>query len=362
VRADSLASDTHSLSPVPLDTPAPSRAPEAAAIPTASPAPTPPHSAAPQATALAAVSPAIAQEAAGGMTAGSGFALGALAGAALAAAVAAVLGARLKKRAHAGSHARGAGALPEGLEIGNARNIGRRGNQEDAFAISDLNDARLVCGSGVLAVVADGMGGLADGELVSGAAAGAMMREYPLLPEGWMPQQKLLYLVGRANDAANEITGGVAGRGGATLAAALLRGGRLWFASVGDSRICLARGGALMTLTRPHAYETELDRRAACGQITFEASIADGQRGALTSYVGMGALAAVDYSPRGVQLLKGDWVLLMTDGVFNALGDEEIAEQLYGDAQAATERIECRVIAKGLPQQDNLTVVALRIC
>jgi len=75
----------------------------------------------------------------------------------------------------------------------------------------------------------------------------------------------------------------------------------------------------------------------------------------------MGELEALDYSARGLQLLSGDWVLLMTDGVFNTLDDDEIAALLYGEAQSAAERIESRVIARGLPQQDNLTAVVLRI-
>lgn len=253
------------------------------------------------------------------------------------------------------------GMLPQGLEIGNAHNIGKRSNQEDSFGISDLNHQRLVRDSGVLAVVADGMGGLADGELVSAASVGTILREFPMISNDWMPQQKLLYLVQRANDAANEITGGVPNHGGSTLLAALVRDGKLWFASVGDSRICLCRNGSLITLTRPHVYAVDLDMRAARGEMSFEAALAEGQRSALTSYMGMGELEALDYNPRGMQLLAGDWVLLMTDGVFNALDEEEIASALFGNAQHAAERIESRVIAKGLPQQDNLTLVALRI-
>jgi serine/threonine protein phosphatase PrpC len=205
------------------------------------------------------------------------------------------------------------------------------------------------------------MGGLNDGELVSAAAVGAMIREFPLTSSNWMPQQKLLYLAERANDAANLVTGGASNHGGSTLLSVLVRDGKLWFVSVGDSRICLVRGGSLITLTRPHAYETDLDRRAASGVISFEAALADGQRGALTSYIGMGELEALDYNPRGLQLLSGDWVILMTDGVFNALDEEEIASALFGEAQCAAERIESRVIAKCLPQQDNMTLVALRI-
>lgn len=369
--ANPVRSETIAISPQPLITPSPSSEMQQTPTPsgTASQSPVPTPSAAqlaqtplPTATVSAYPEPLPTAEAVSGGAGPSGFLFGVLAGAALAAAIAIFVGARLKKKTRdKKAVARTSAILPEGFEVGNAHHIGCRGNQEDAFAISDLHNERLVSESGVLALVSDGMGGLADGELVSGAAASTAIREFPILPDCWTPPQRLLYLVERANDAANEVTGGGGNHGGATFVAALMRQGWLWFASVGDSRICLVRGGALLTLNRMHTYEVDLDQRAAGGEISFEAALADGQRGALTSYVGMGALEAVDYSPRGIQLLAGDWVLLMTDGVFNTLGDEEIASLLQGGAQSAAERIQQRVLAKGHPQQDNMTVVALHI-
>lgn len=358
------------ISPQPLITPSPASDEQQTPLPSQSASQSPAASAEttqqqetplPSASALVSPSPLPAEELTSGSAVPSAFLYGALAGAALVSAVAIFISARVKQHARKKKSARSVSYLPEGFEVGNARHIGCRGNQEDAFAISDLHNERLVSESGMLALVSDGMGGLADGELVSGAAVSTAIREFPILPDSWTPPQRLLYLVERANDAANEVTGGVSNHGGATFVAALMRQGWLWFASVGDSKICLVRGGALITLNRPHTYESDLDKRAAGGEISFEAALADGQRSALTSYVGMGSLDAVDYSPRGIQLLAGDWVLLMTDGVFNTLGDEEIAALLQGSAQSATERIQQRVLAKGHPQQDNLTVIALRI-
>lgn len=338
-------------------TPTATTTPNQTATPTATIASTP----AQQTTATIAPSPALPlQPTAGGISL-TGVTIGLLFGVALTAMLFSAMAARKKKNKPERSAPRPTGAFVEGLEIGNAQNIGKRSNQEDAFATSDINNQRLVSESGILTVVADGMGGLADGELVSSAAVAAVYREFPMLSNDWMPQQKLLYLVQRANDAANGVTGGSRNQGGSTLVMTLVRDGKLWFASVGDSRICLVRDGSLITLTRPHVYETDLDKRAACGSISFEAALADGQRCALTSYVGMGELEQIDYHPRGIQLLSGDWVLLMTDGVFNTLDEEEIASALFGDAQNAAERIESRVIAKGLPRQDNMTIIALRM-
>ena len=254
-----------------------------------------------------------------------------------------------------------AAVKPSGLEVGNAHNVGRRGNQEDSFAISDLTDTKLLRSTGILAVVADGMGGLADGEVVSAGVTSSVMREFPNLPASLTPPQKLHYLVEKASDAGNAVTGGVKNHGGSTMVAALVADGNLYFASVGDSRICLVRGGGLITLTRAHVYETDLDRKAAGREISFEAASADSQRRALTSYIGMGELEHVDCSQQPVTLMAGDWIVLMTDGVFNELTNEEIAHALRGTAPEAAERIERLVLAKGDPHQDNLTAVLLRV-
>lgn len=249
----------------------------------------------------------------------------------------------------------------KGIEVGNAHHIGRRGNQEDSFAISDLTNEKLCRTNGVLAVVADGMGGLADGEVVSAGVTSSVMREFPLLSASWTPLQKLHYLVGKANDAGNAVTGGVKNHGGSTMIAALVASGQLWFASVGDSRIYLLRGGSMIPLTRAHIYETDLYRKAAEYGTSFEAAASDSQRSALTSYIGMGELEHVDCSQQPLTLVPGDWIALMTDGVFNELTSEEIARALSGNAPEAAERIEKMVLAKGDPHQDNFTAVLLRV-
>ena len=249
----------------------------------------------------------------------------------------------------------------KGIEVGNAHHIGRRGNQEDSFAISDLTNDKLCRTNGVLAVVADGMGGLADGEVVSAGVTSSVMREFPLLSSSWTPVQKLHYLVGKANDAGNAVTGGIRNHGGSTMIAALITSGELWFSSVGDSRVYLSRGGSIIPLTRAHIYETDLYRKAAGYGTSFEAAAVDSQRSALTSYIGMGELEHVDCSQHPLALLPGDWVILMTDGVFNELTNDEIAHALHGNAPDAAERIERMVLAKGDPHQDNFTAVLLHV-
>jgi serine/threonine protein phosphatase PrpC len=61
-----------------------------------------------------------------------------------------------------------------------------------------------------------------------------------------------------------------------------------------------------------------------------------------------------------MRLLPGDYVLLMSDGVFNAVSDIEIMEALSDDLQASVKKIEKAVLDKRDPGQDNFTALLLR--
>jgi serine/threonine protein phosphatase PrpC len=130
---------------------------------------------------------------------------------------------------------------------------------------------------------------------------------------------------------------------------------------VGDSRIYLVRNGAIVQLNREHTYAEELDKMAAMGMMSWEEAASDPKRPALTSYLGMGKLEQVDSSARPMELLSGDRVLLMSDGVFNALADEEILAAIKPEPQASPARIQEMVLEKGYPGQDNLTVIVFQV-
>ena len=251
-------------------------------------------------------------------------------------------------------------ARPLELTIGNAHKVGRRENQQDAFGVSDVFDERQCQQRGVLAVVADGMGGLKRGEEISAAATAAMLHGFAEAPQGLLPSQTLLHLVNKANQDACMRINTPEEKCGTTLIAALIRGDRLFHISVGDSRIYLYRAGRLIQLTRPHVYGAELDEKAASGQLTFEEASQDAQRRGLTSYIGMGTLEKVDYNQSPIFLMSGDRVLLMTDGVFGTLSNDEITAAVLPDPQETAEAIERAIEEKNDPYQDNYTVIVLQ--
>ena len=238
------------------------------------------------------------------------------------------------------------------VQAGKLHFRGDRESQQDCMALSPLE---MYPAQGVLAVVADGMGGLSDGDQVSQAAVTAMM-------EGFLNARETdpLALTIRANQAVNTLLGPTRlGSSGTTLVAGIAQGGMFRYVSVGDSRICLFRRGSLIQLNREHIYRNELATRAVNGMGTLWDANSHPKAGGLTSYLGMGELKYVDIPAEPLRLEREDKIILMSDGVYNALTKAELESALVQPAQSAADTIARMIQAKAYRNQDNYTALIL---
>lgn len=247
-----------------------------------------------------------------------------------------------------------------GAPCGCLRNLGSRPDQQDSYAVSDLTDSRLCAERGVLLTLADGMGGLENGAEVSRLLVDAMQEAFVNRPLDAAPAPWLLELLGEANRKVNALLEGKE-PSGSTLVAALIKDHQLYHLSVGDSRLCLVRGGGLITLNREQSYGQKLDLMLLKEILPPHIIAAHPQRRALTSYVGMGDLEGVDRCTTPITLLSGDMVLLMSDGVFGTLSEQEICSALTDDAEISAIRLERMVLERRKPRQDNFTAVIYRV-
>jgi serine/threonine protein phosphatase PrpC len=202
------------------------------------------------------------------------------------------------------------------------------------------------------------MGGMADGGEASAIVVRTMLQYFNEVPSSGKPELDLLNMLCAANENVNRFISG-RNKGGSTLVAVIIHDGKMYWAAVGDSRICLIRNGAILQVNREHTYAVDLDKMAAMGEKTWEEAANDPRRSALTSYLGMGELKHVDRNLRPVQLISGDRILLMSDGVFDLLADAEILAAMPFEPQASAVKLQETVLAKNNPNQDNLTAVIL---
>ena len=288
---------------------------------------------------------------AGGISSGGWAGLGLLAGL-LAAGCAAAVSARLRRRKPRPAQT-AEGPWAGGVTVEKLHEQGARSGQQDCFFVSPAEES-----VGLLAVVADGMGGLSDGDKVSQAAVSAMAQGF--YHAKGAPQQVLLQLAEQANLAVNRLLGEEgACRSGSTLTAGLVRDGAFHYLSIGDSRIALYRNGVLYQLNREHVYRNELYVSYVNGSETLEGAAGHPKGAGLTSFLGMGELKYIDLPAQPVAVQPGDRFLLMSDGVYNALSPREMEDALSRGPGQAAQALDSAIKAKGYQNQDNYTAVIL---
>lgn len=249
---------------------------------------------------------------------------------------------------------------PVVAQVGNLHNIGQRAYQQDAFGVSPLLDEKMRFQSrGVLAVLADGMGGMTNSGELSQAAVLEALRSFPQAPGGTGET-----LASVAHSVLDMVQKRFAGSGsGSTLVLANIRDGKLDFLTIGDSRIALLRDGALLTLNREHNYAATLRHQAALGLIPWREVAENPRRRALTSYLGLADDPAMDFPAEPIPLNSGDKIVLMSDGVFGTLEDETLTRVLFRSQNVveAAHKLEDAVLMARKANQDNFTAVIIEI-
>src|SRR5208283_2392160 len=247
------------------------------------------------------------------------------------------------------------------IRPGNAQHIGSRDEQQDSFAFSHIEDDALVRSAGVLAIVADGMGGLAMGKESSDCTVRTILSVHETAQIETSPADILQKAVESANIdvLAMARDAGVAGDAGSTLVAVIVKDSNLYWTSVGDSRIYLYRAGELLQLTTDQNYATELLHYVADGIMSMEEARSHPDRAALTNFIGNQEIKPADSSRHAFPISDGDWIILCSDGLFGTLSDDEIRNELYGNPHDSCERLIQKVASHNKPYQDNTSAVIL---
>ena len=166
-------------------------------------------------------------------------------------------------------------------------------------------------------------------------------------------------MVQNATIAVNRLLSPNFGSGGTTLLIGYAREGKFYCASVGDSRICLVREGKLIHLNRPHVLEDELILHYVNGEISYDDARNYQKKGGLTSYLGMGALKYVDFPLYHSSILKGDRFVLMSDGVFGTLSDEELVKVFSRKPKSISAALNKEIEKKQKRFQDNYSAAVI---
>ncbi len=243
--------------------------------------------------------------------------------------------------------------------------IGNRDYQQDAVYVTPGKVLAANRKTRIMAVVCDGMGGMADGGRASSKAIEMLQNGFSKIehqPSVNIPE--FFYRAILAIDQTIHEFPKENGRGsGTTMVACIVEDGRLYWASVGDSRIYILRGNEMRQITRDHNYWLRLQSMVAAGQITEEEALAQKKKEALISFLGIGNVQLMDISREPVELMYGDVVLLCSDGLTKTLPVEQIQRIILDDAVGEGQKAEALVGAAtrmNPHNQDNTSVALVR--
>ncbi|PCJ09703.1 MAG: serine/threonine protein phosphatase [Rhodobacteraceae bacterium] len=259
--------------------------------------------------------------------------------------------------------------LPEvqfGYDASTAISRGRRDRQEDAVA-SDF-----LAGSGLgFAVLADGMGGHAAGDIASKIVVTEVFSELKFRAGEPEDLEKIIAeALSAAAFTANECVGHYANQNagtggmGATLLAPVLFQDRLYWISIGDSPLYLFRDGLLSRLNDEHSLAAQLDKRVAQGLMSPEEASSHPDRACLTSVLTGQDISLIDCRSEPLSLRDGDIVIAASDGL-QYLEDSVIAAVLTAQKDRSSTEIGKSLMncldSLNDPEQDNVSFCVIKV-
>ncbi len=244
------------------------------------------------------------------------------------------------------------------LSIGKCSLLGNyRENNEDSVDVKAFPDL-------TVAIVADGMGGQAAGEIASKKAIEIIPRELRKHLTAQLSADGVRGVIRRAIVQANEeiramgaLDKDMKNMGTTVVLAVWRRGGELFVAGVGDSRAYLVRSNKISQLTVDHSLAQAL---VEANTITAAEAKEHKFRNVLWKYLGS---AEVGDGPDVaiVNLQSKDRVLLCTDGLTGVVNDDGMMTFINGQT-------DMQVCAEGLGQlaldsgsRDNVSCVVLDV-
>lgn len=218
-----------------------------------------------------------------------------------------------------------------------------RSDNQDAFLVRSFPD-------GILAAVADGMGGAPGGREASQHTIEVLDQAVSKRAKSIVELERLVKRANRELYAWARSEPRLIGMG-TTLTLVQVHGSELAVVHVGDSRAYILRDGKLERLTRDHAVAAELQ---ASGLLTEAEAATHPQRHVVTRVLGPGSSVRLDVVL--VPRQAGERILLCSDGLYDVLDDTAIQEILstHRGAEAVDRLVEGALSAGG---PDNVTVI-----
>jgi len=231
-----------------------------------------------------------------------------------------------------------------------------RKQNQDAYQMEQLDRSTALC------IVCDGMGGAKSGNIASTLAVDVFVQEVRRSWTSSMNQEKINQMLYSAVKLANftvydqaqqfEEFDGM----GTTLVAVLVHNRHVTVIHVGDSRAYRVNADGIWQMTRDHSLVQMMVER---GELSQEMAKSYPGKNFITRAIGTEPIVDCDIS--NLELSKGEFLVLCSDGLSNVLDDQEILfEVIHGvNKQDCCQRL--LDIAKNRGAPDNVTSVLVEV-
>jgi serine/threonine protein phosphatase PrpC len=202
-------------------------------------------------------------------------------------------------------------------------------------------------------VVADGMGGHANGKMASSAIVSAVEASY--IPDDLVPAcEAVSAAIHRANEQIFVEAQTAGEQMGSTVVGLVVRDRQFGILWAGDSRAYLYRDGMLHQLTRDHTQVQEMVDRGL-----MRPEDAEGHPMGHILARAVGVQPALEIDAIVDEAMPGDLFLLCSDGLHGVLTGEEITAVLAQDGRLSPATLIAACIERGAP--DNVSIIAVSL-
>ena len=240
-------------------------------------------------------------------------------------------------------------------EIGRVSLLGNRKNNQDRLGVTESH-------GGIVLILGDGLGGKPGGEKAAETLVKSVQHSlrHEIMPVD-DPEKLLEQLIINAHYAVRSMgkkqTPPI--EPGSTAVLCLIQNKKAWWAHVGDSRLYLFRDGLSLYRTQDDSYVEHLYQK---GEISLEKRDGHPMRNYVTQCIGVMSTEPKVKVSKGVELQKGDTLLLCSDGFWEPLDDAQIGANLAEtNVKDAISKLAARAEQMSYPKSDNTTVLALKV-
>ncbi len=233
----------------------------------------------------------------------------------------------------------------------------KRPFNEDSIRCTLLNRHPSSDNQDILAIVADGMGGHAGGDVASQLAVEIISNSFlssnsfsqASLVKAFSEANQKIYNAAQRNTSLNGM--------GTTCTALLISNGNALYAQVGDSRLYLVRGKSIYQMSEDHSVVMQMVRE---GVISKESAARHPDKNVILRALGTNKNVEVSCWPTPFPIQVGDSFFICSDGLYDLVKDIEI----YNIVSLETPHKACELLvslANFRGGHDNISVGVVKI-